>query len=154
MKITWDVFHDDELIEKCEFNQFFWRGGEFHVWIEGQEKLSIVSNVNHGILIEDIGKALVEAIDTDEPQTFHTYSTSKSYDVIFLGRIVEFRNFDPDTLVTLKRTMLPRLAFIDAFEHAVCSYLTLLKERNENIVENELFKRIQLQLKLLNAYSQ
>lgn len=154
MKITWDVFQDDELVEKGEFNQFFWRGGEFQVWIEGREKLSIVSNVNHGILIEDIGKALVGALETDKPQTFHTYSTSKSYDVIFLGRLIEFRNFDPETLETMKRTMLPRIEFTDAFEQAVCQYLTALTERNEAIVDNELFKRIQLQLEALKRYSQ
>lgn len=149
MRITWTVFHDDELVEKGEFNQFFWRGGQFDVLLEGNRKLSIESNVNHGILIEDIAKSLVNALQTDEPQTFHTYSTSKSYDVIFLGRVMEFRNFDPDTLKTLKRTMLPKLAFIDAFTFALCSYLKLLKERNEDIEQNELFIRLTIQLQTL-----
>ena len=149
MRITWTVFHDDELIEKNEFNQFFWRGGQFNVLLEGNRTLSIESNVNHGILIEDIAKALVEALDTDEPQTFHTYSTSKSYDVIFLGRIMEFRNFDPETMHTLKRTTLPKLAFIDAFTHALCTYLTALMERNSAILQNELFRRLAGQLQTL-----
>lgn len=154
MKITWDVFHDDELIEKGEFNPFFWRGGIFTVLLDGNERLSIESNVNHGILIEDIGKALVGALETDDPQTFHTYSTSKSYDVIFLGRVVEFRNFDPETLETLRRSILPKIAFIDAFKKTLCHYLNTLKQRNETIIENELFQRIQKQLVLLNAYTE
>ncbi|WP_010287445.1 hypothetical protein [Kurthia massiliensis] len=154
MKITWDVFHDDELIEKGEFNPFFWRGGIFTVLLDGQKRLSIESNVNHGILIEDIGKALVGALETDNPQTFHTYSTSKSYDVIFLGRVIEFRNFDPETLKTLRRSILPKIAFIDAFKTTLCHYLNTLKQRNETIVENELFQRIQKQLVLLNAYTE
>lgn len=149
MRITWTVFHDEELIEKNEFNQFFWRGGQFNALLEGNRKLSIESNVNHGILIEDIAKALVESLYTDEPQTFHTYSTSKSYDIIFLGRLIEFRNFDPETLHTLKRTMLPKLAFIDAFTHALCTYLTELEARNGAISQNELFKRLAGQLQTL-----
>jgi len=149
MRITWTVFHDEELIEKNEFNQFFWRGGQFNALLEGNRKLSIESNVNHGILLEDIAKALVESLYTDEPQTFHTYSTSKSYDIIFLGRLIEFRNFDPETLHTLKRTMLPKLAFIDAFTHALCTYLTELEARNGAISQNELFKRLAGQLQTL-----
>lgn len=97
MKIVWAIFEDEELIERGKVDEFFWKGCRFDVFEEGKCPLTIQSNVNHGVLIEDIATALSNAIQTDDNQMFHTYSTSQSYEVIFLGRDIEFRNFDPNT---------------------------------------------------------
>ncbi|WP_010300356.1 hypothetical protein [Kurthia senegalensis] len=150
MKIVWAIFGDEELIERGKVDEFFWKGCRFDVFEEGKCPLTIQSNVNHGVLIEDIATALSNAIQTDDNQIFHTYITSQSYEVIFLGRDIEFRNFDPNTKKTLRRSMVPKIAFIDAFIYAFTKYVNHLVERNEIVRKNKMYQRLQQLLLQLN----
>lgn len=151
MKILWDIFEDDLLLEKGKVNEFFWKGCRFDVLEEGKHPLMIQSNVNHGALIEDIATALCNALETDDNQTFHTYSTSKSYEVIFLGRVIEFRNFDPNTKKTIRRSIVPKIAFIDAFINALTRYLNHLVERNTIVQTHRTYQQLELLRDELNT---